>query len=244
VGRLNQNLAPEDVSTGQVARLGDHARSDAREACWRLDEASVPRVKGELSDALTILEAEWEDTRQFAFRFADERLDGDDLTAEVLVSVVDSVRLDVQAFGKQMIEKFFGPADGVTYVVKLSQHPAPNVERFVTQYLDAHAGGDIERLGTLKPYFKRVLGRVNRGRVAKDEVLRFLEAQAMESREAAELVADVLTFASATVAIGDKARMAEILLTVQRAYPGVTVPIEVVPVEVRQGKRRRTSDAV
>jgi hypothetical protein len=83
------------------------------------------------------------------------------------------------------------------------------------------------------PYLMRVLAQVNRARVAKQRIFAFLNAEAVKSEAAARVIAEVLTRQSATIAITDRARALETLLRIHRAYPHVSVPIQVKPVAVK-----------
>lgn len=62
----------------------------------------------------------------------------------------------------------------------------------------------------------------------------FLETEAQKSKPAAQIVAEILTRQSATVAIGDKASALQIMLKIHRLYPQIPLPISIKPVvEVR-----------
>ena len=95
--------------------------------------------------------------------------------------------------------------------------------------------GSPERIRQLEPYLLGVLSRVNKGRVAKDRTLAFLEAEAAKSEQAAAVVAEIVARQSATCAVGDKARMIEIMVRIRAQYPQIPLPVEVQPVEVRGG---------
>ena len=84
------------------------------------------------------------------------------------------------------------------------------------------------------PYFVTVLCQVNRGRVAKQRVFAFLEAEAQKNEEAARIVAEILTRQSVTMAIGDKATAIQTMLIIHQTYPQIPLPIQIKPVaEVR-----------
>ena len=87
----------------------------------------------------------------------------------------------------------------------------------------------------MSPYFVSVLSRVNKGRVAKDRVFRFLEHEAHTDEAAARIVSEILTCFSATSAIGDKATAIEIMAGIHARYPEIALPISVQPLEVRGG---------
>jgi hypothetical protein len=158
-----------------------------------------------------------------------------ELSPTVLVAICDSVRPEVQQFGREMITKFFQESSGHEYLVKLSEHPSTAIQMFATNFLERYASGNVQRLRELEPYFLSVLSRVNKGRTAKDRVLSFLDREAASSLEAAEFVAGIVARQSATCAIGDKARMIEMMLKIRTAYPEIPLPLEVHSVEVRDG---------
>jgi hypothetical protein len=75
---------------------------------------------------------------------------------------------------------------------------------------------------------------VNRGRVAKNRVLSFLENEALKNEKSAQIVSEILARQSATVAIGDKAKTIETMLKIHRTFPQITLPIKVK--EVREAQ--------
>ncbi|NQT36250.1 MAG: hypothetical protein HQ581_02110, partial [Planctomycetes bacterium] len=225
----------EDLSITEIVRLGSHDILSVREACWKMCRASVARMQADGAAAVRILDAKWDDTRCFAADFFREHFTGDHLSPAALVSICDSVRPDVQQLGRELITRHFRDEHGQEYLLKLSQHPTTALQLFATNYLERYAGGSPRRLAELTPYFRSVLSRVNRGRVAKARVLDFLEVEAAKSEEAAHVVADLLARQSATGAIGDRARMIQIMADMAARYPAIPLPLEVQPVEVRGG---------
>ena len=224
---LAQNFRAEQISLKKLGELSDHKLHAVRRAAWSFYDQSVARLREDIGAGLGILDADWDDSREFAFRFFSANFDEDVLTAEVLVGIVDSIRPDVQDFGRKMIGRMFGDEDGPTYLLRLSQHPVPNVELFVTNYLDRYAAGQPERLRTLVPYFRRVLTRVNRGRAAKARVLLFLRQEMARSAEMAAIVAELLAWLSVMEQVGDRATVLEMMLDLTERYPELTVPITV-----------------
>lgn len=154
-------------------------------------------------------------------------------TPELLVAVADSVRPDVQRFGQELIERHFDETHGPLYLLRLSEHPSATMQLFATNLLDRFAGGDAGRMASLSHYFLSVLSRINTARAAKARVFAFLETEALRSEVAAEALAPVLGRLSATIAIGDRASIIQILLAIQRRFPQVFNVLERMPVEVR-----------
>jgi hypothetical protein len=149
------------------------------------------------------------------------------------VSLCDSNRDEVQQFGRDLVVRNFTAERGPRFLLELSEHPAPSMQAFVSAMVAEHAAGDTARLAKLLPFFSSVLGRVNRGRVAKERALDFLGREALGSREAAGLVAELLSVVSATMAKTYKARAIEILAAIRTAHPDVPMPLSKRVVEQR-----------
>ena len=224
---LARNVDPDSLDVGEVARLASHEILAVRQAAWSFFERNVARIVRELPQAIKILDAKWDDSRAFAFGFFRERLQPGDFPPDVLVAIADSVRADVQAFGREMITRCFQEEHGLDYLRRLSEHPSADVQLFATNYLERYAAGSIERLRELVPYFLGVLSRVNRGRVAKARVFRFLTTEAEKSPEAAQLVAELMTRQSLTMAIGDRAASVVAMVEVRQRFGDVPLPIEI-----------------
>jgi hypothetical protein len=134
-----------------------------------------------------------------------------------------------------MVTRLFQDEFGHEYLARLSEHPSTSMQAFTTNFLDRYAADSPERLRELTPYFLSVLSRVNKGRVAKDRALAFLEREATKSEAAARTVAEILTRQSITCAIRDRARTIEIMNRLRTIYPHLPLPLTVRPVEVRSG---------
>jgi hypothetical protein len=232
---LAANVRPDELSLDEIVKLAGHDILSVREAAWQMCRAGLDRLRQDVDTAVRLVDAKWEDSRAFAFALFRDSFRRDELTPGVLVSLCDSVRPDVQVFGREMIGRLFSEPDGPEYAIKLSEHPSPSMQMFTANFLERYAGDSPERLRELSFYFKSVLSRVNSGRVAKDRVLRFLENVSRSSSQSAAVVAEVLGRLSATVAVGDRARTVEILTGIHAAHPEVAVPLRVLPVEVRRG---------
>jgi len=203
----------------QVAALGGMELLELREYVGDFYKENPDFIKTNKEDALRILDSDWEDARKRGFLFFRENFAEDDWTPSLLVSVCDSVRPDVQAFGRALITIFFKNEDGTEYLLKLSQHPTAELQTFATNYLERFAAGELERIAQLELFFVTVLCQVNRGRVAKNRVLTFLRDEALKSQEVAAIVLRILSRQSVTIAIGDKAACIQTLLAIQTNWP-------------------------
>ena len=230
---LATNLGPRDLTIDEIIPLASHEILSVRQAAWALYERDLERVLAELPAAIRILDARWEDSRQWGFAFfRGPAFTRAHLTAEVLVGVIDSVRPDVMAFGRELLSRHFDDADGPTLLARLAEHPTSAVQLFTTNYLERFATGRPERLPALVPYFASVLSRVNHGRIAKQRVLAFLAAEGSRDDRAAAVVMPLLFRLAATVSVEYRAGAVEAMMTIHRARPQVALPIQVRPIRV------------
>jgi hypothetical protein len=232
---LAANVKADDLSLAEIVKLASHDILSVREAAWQFCRSSLDRLKKDMDTTVRLVDAKWEDSRQFAFGLLRDAFLRNELSVAILVSLCDSVRPDVQQFGREMITRLFADQDGPEYALKLAEHPSPSMQMFAANFLERYAGDNPERLRELAFYFHSVLARVNQGRVAKDRVLNYIQKVSQSSVESAAVVAEVLGRLSATVAVGDRARAIEILTGIQTAHPEVAMPLRVLPVEVRHG---------
>ncbi len=232
---LATNVQPSELGVEQIVKLASNDILSVRQASWQMCRDSIDRLRRQPATAVKLMDAKWDDSRQFGFQLFREIFTQRELTPTVLVAICDSVRADVQQFGREMITRFFQEELGQEYLLRLSEHPTTSIQVFATNFLDRYAADSPERLRELTPYFVSVLSRVNKGRVAKDRVLAFLEREAVKSEESARIVATILARQSATCAIGDKACTIEIMVRIRAANPEISLPVEVQPVEVRGG---------
>jgi predicted DNA-binding WGR domain protein len=230
---LGKNVDPADVEVRKMAGLLSHDVLTVREAGEGMLAASRERLRANVGDASRALDAKWEDARRWAFDFFREAFGAEHWTPRALVAVCDSPREDVQSFGKELITRFFEDDHGTEYLQKLSEHPNASLQLFATNYLSRFARDSVERLEQLEPYFVTVLSGVNKGRVAKQRVLRFLHDEGARSADAARVVARILTRQSVTIAIGDKAACIETMIALQAKYPELEVPLSQKAFETR-----------
>jgi hypothetical protein len=223
------------VDVARAVKLAGHDVLKVREWAWRWLEGHVSEVRADLATAVRLLDTRWDDARAFAFRYFRERFAPQDYTLEVLVSVADSVRPDVQTFGREMLARSFREEDGPELLLRLSEHPAPAVQLFATNYLDRFASGNVALVEKLVPYFNRVLNQVNKGSSARSRVLQFLRREGQRNEVAGRHAMDVLHRLSATIAIENRAAALEAMLAIGKAQPSIPLPVRLKPVEVRRG---------
>lgn len=229
---LEKYTDPAQLTLPQVIALGAHENLNVRSWCWKFYSEQVPRIKYEKDVAVKLLDSKWKDTRQFAMQFFREQFTAEDWTPEALIALADSVKPDIEAYGRELITKFFTGDQGTNYLLKLSQHPSENMQLFATNYLERYAADDIEKIQSLEFYFRSVLTRVNKSRIAKNRLYHFLLVEGRKSETAAKVVGAILTDVSAIAAIGDKAKCIEVLLQLKSLYE-VEAPLTVKEIELR-----------
>ena len=216
----------------QVIALGGHENLNVREWCWKFYNTQLPRIKYEKEISIKLLENKWQDTRQFAMQYFRENFTENDWNPETLITLADSVKPDVEAFGRELITKYFMADNGVQYLLKLSQHPSEKMQLFASNYLERFAVDDTEKIQSLDFYFRSILTRVNKSRIAKNRIYNFLLIEGRKTEVAAKAVSNILSDVSATAAIGDKAKCIDILLQLNALYDVAT------PVKVKERKVR------
>lgn len=230
---LQKNIAPEQLSVRQLIWLANHEMLAARRYAWQVFNDQIPRMQAEAGEAIRLLDARWEDSRAFAFDYFRTHFSDVHWTPQVLVSVCDSTREEVQAFGRELITKFFQAENGPDYLLQLSQHPTQRMQQFATHYLEQYATDQPERIAQLANYFITVLSQVNKGSVSKTRVLHFLRTEGLKNEAMARLVAGILTRQSATLAVADKAACIRILRDLQQQFPSLETPLIPKPVTIR-----------
>jgi predicted DNA-binding WGR domain protein len=247
-GFLIETRAREDAAwaqsftTDEIVELADAEVFAVRQAAQTLFDLVIDRYRqatnpdghlDEVARAVRLLDTQWEDARAFFFDAFRTRLGASDFTPGILVSVCDSVRPEVQQFGRDLVTKYFTEETGQEYMLKLSEHPSAELQLFVTNYLERYCAGDAQRLREMSHYFTSVLSRVNKARVAKARVVAFLTSEAQKGEEEARVVAGILARQSVTVAVGMRASAIEAMLAIRRAYPNIPLPLDIKPAEVR-----------
>ncbi|MFB2877659.1 WGR domain-containing protein [Floridanema aerugineum] len=218
----------EEFETMEIVKLADNEILSVREAAREIFLKNLPRFRGneaEMLSGVRIVESKWEDTQEFGFRLFNTFFTAEDLTPSVLITLCDSIKEEVRSFGRNLVTRYFQEADRQEYLLKFSEHPATDMQLFVTNYLENYAVNDPEKLEELTPYFITVLSLVNRGSVAKKRIFAFLNGEAQKSLEAATVVAEIMTRQSATMVIADKAAAIECMVNIKRTYPDLELPI-------------------
>ncbi len=230
---LRTNVDPATLTLAQLAVLAASDVLLVRRTAWTLLDQRADDARRDPDAVLPLLDAPWEDSRANAFRWVREKVGPEHLGAAVTITVCDSVRPDVQAFGRSLVTTVFDAADGGRYLAALAQHPDPEMQAYASAWLESHASGDPERLGALLPFFAAVLQRPNRAKTAKTRVLAFLAKEGLRDEASARLVASVLVPLSASIAKTHREAAIATLTAIHAAFPTVPTGLLVVAPEVR-----------
>ncbi len=222
-----------EFSTEEIVELSNHEILAIRRTSWTIAGKTIEKMREEVSYLVRALDGKWRDSREFWRDYFRKNFTAKELTPEILTAICDSVKEETQKFGRDLLLIYFEKENGAEYLLKLSEHVSASMQLFATNYLENHAADSPEKLEKLAPYFTRVLSLVNRSRAAKDRVLKFLETEALKNEESAKIAAGILARQSATLAIGDKAKMIESMLKIRRAFPEINLPIKINQTEVR-----------
>jgi hypothetical protein len=233
VAILEKYTDPATLTIPQVVALGNHENLTVRNWAWNFYKQQTARIRYESASAIRLLETRWDDTRSFAMDYFRNEFQEKDWEPEVLIGMADSIKPAVESFGRELITKYFTDENGPQYLLKLSQHPGEKMQLFTTNYMERFAGGDLERIKSLEFYFRSVLTRVNKNRIAKDRIFLFLLTEGLRSEEAARTVAAIISDISAQTAIGDKAKCIDLLMQLRAIYD-IETPLRVKETEVRK----------
>jgi len=220
------NYDAKDFSVVQWARLAKNPNKSIRVWAYDAYRNNVKMVQEAMPKSLMIFDTHWEDTRAFAFNYFEsfEPLSSDDV-----VVIADSNHNDVQQFAKKMIEN--RDFDNESIMLKLSQHPALTIQKFVTDLMLSNMG--VEQLLKMERFFNTLLHSVNSNRVAKTRVLEILNSF-LDHKEVAQMYARLASHHSASMVWEDKTVYVEAMSYIKEAYKDIELPLSIIESEKRE----------
>lgn len=221
------NFEDSNFSVRQWALLANQESKAIRDRAIEFFRANLVLVKEQMLEALPLLNSQWNDSKQFALDYFKTEFKAEDWSAEVMVGICDNPDIELQDLGRDLILNHFDTELGHFYLTRLSQHPSVNVQLFVTQLLADFVDDSVESLEQLNNYFVTVLSQVNKGRVAKNRVLKFLLDKAKLNTDNASFVASILARISASAAIQEKASYLVAMRDLKIQYPQIDLPIQI-----------------
>jgi hypothetical protein len=230
---LPTNVDAEGLPLDELVRLASHDVLSVREAVWAICRARPDRLRADLTTAARLADAKWDDSRRFAFAMLRDGLGEVDWPVEALLTLCDSVKPDVQRFGRALIARASRDEHGEMLALRLGEHPDPDMQAFAGLFLEQYASAQPEDVERLRFFCTAVLSLVNRGRVAKQRVFAFLERAAMADEASARIVAEVLARQSVGAEITYRGRALALMVAIHETYPRIEQPIRVLEPEVR-----------
>ncbi|MBB3193070.1 hypothetical protein [Roseateles terrae] len=218
-----------DFSLRQWATLARHIDQQVRLAAMKSLDHLLPAspTLQQTDELLPLAEAGFDDARLYAETLIGERLPDESLSLEFLISLVDHPSRWVQALGRSRLVRRMSAADATLCLTRLSQHPGPQVQLFVTQWLLELPTDDpaalAARLRGLTPYFLAVLSQVHRGRTAKSRVIEFLRGR-IDAPATAEVVAAIFARQVVTASLTDKPQYIAGLRDIAARHPTIALP--------------------
>lgn len=216
---VKQNIPPQELSMEEIVKLAGNALLESRTYAWSLYESQKELVKKEKEEAIKITDSYWEDSRKFGFDFFRAQFATEDWTPQLFMGLCDSVKIDVQAYGREMITKCFESQHGEYYLQSLSQHPDTQMQLFASNYLESYASGKPELIQSLELYFITLLSQVNKARTAKTRAMEFLRKESESNESVAKTAASIINRVSASISIQDKAKCIQLLMDLKKKYP-------------------------
>lgn len=234
---LEKNTKPEEFSVKNLNKLANSNLLKTRNYVMNYYGTNVARMKYEREDSIMLADSLWEDVRRFAFDFFRTNFNEQDWQPEMFVALCDSNKTDVQAYGREMITRWFEKDNGFDYLLKLSQHPDSRMQLFASGFLDQYAKNNYDMLQKLGGFLITLLSQVNRGRTAKLRAIQLLNTEALASEQNAILISAIFNRMSATASIQDKALYIKAMLEISKAFPSVNLVLQVQDTAVYKSKR-------
>ncbi len=216
----------KDFSVVQWARLAKNSNKTIRTWAYNAYTDNKEMVQKAMPKSLMIFDTHWEDTREFASKYFENF---EPLGADDIVVIADSNYHDVQLFAKQLIlERDF---DKETIMLKLSQHPALTIQKFVTDLMLVDINS--KELLKMERFFNTLLHSVNSNRVAKSRVLNILNSF-LEDKEVAKMYARLASHHSATMVWADKEQFVEAMSYIKEFYADIQLPLQIEESKLRE----------
>lgn len=234
---LEKNTKPEEISIKDLNKLANSNLLKTRNYVMNYYSSNVARMKYERENSIMLADSLWEDVRKFAFSFFRTNFTEQDWQPEMFVALCDSNKMDVQAYGREMITRWFEKDNGFDYLLKLSQHPDSRMQLFASGFLDQYAKNNYDMLQKLGGFLITLLSQVNKGRTAKQRAIKLLSTEALTSEQNAVLISAIFNRMSATASIMDKALYIKAMLEISKAFPSVNLVLEVRETDVYKSKR-------
>lgn len=230
---LNEQADLTNWPISMIAVMGHHDMKQIRQLAMDFYDNHESIIKENLHDALSILASDWPEVQAWATAYFDEKIEDALWSPSLIVSLCDHIHPHAQGYGIRLLGRLFNSDHGVKYLTQLSEHPNERIQLYTTNYLDGYAFNNVDVLTRLLPYFKTVLMSINKNRVGKARVFRFIKKQIIEGPEYAALFAPLLNNLVQTIAIMNRSEIILLLHTIKNKFPHIDVALTDAPADIR-----------
>ena len=221
-------------SIRKIARLGNNDQVAARNWALRALDDRMADVQRQPQDIFTLLDGEWDDSREAAYQLVRERLAAEHWSPEAVVGLCDCITLPAQRFGREVLGKVFSQENSEFFLMRLSEHPAAGFRLTIARLIREYAAGNANRVRKVQHALRTILSRVFSSRSAKEQIYSFIDDEiARGDLEILKPIADVLDTVSATCAVADKARILGLIARMKSRYPDLVAHADVIEPELR-----------
>jgi hypothetical protein len=217
--------AAELLGIGQLLPMAMHEQVALREASHALFRQLLPNLQKDPSPVYELLESEWADTRAFAIGLVKDDIDTGALSAEALVALCDSNRVDVQNLGRELVTRHMRALDPQDLIKRLSQHPHKNVRRWALELVVQHLRDGFVPLAGLEEFFRTLLLEVIPDRKMKATAVAFLARRGLADERQAEVVTRLLGEFVRSKTKDDFGRAIAALTRIKLAFPSLPSPL-------------------
>jgi hypothetical protein len=218
--------AVSELGLEQLTALAGHELVAVRAAAHALLRSAVPVLRADPSVLFVLVESAWADTRDLAFSLLRDRVDLVALGLDGLMGLLDSNRTDVQDLGKELAQKHLQSIPTEELVLRLVQHPHPNLRPFALELAAQYLPENSQSLARLKDFCRAALLDLWPNRRVKQAAIDLLRARGVEDTAQAEVAAVILGDIVRTRNRADAERALEALVRIKLAHPEVPSTVE------------------
>ncbi len=238
VGARALTSFPADVfSMRKIARLGSNDQAIARNWALAAIDQRIDEVRRAPQEIFSLLDGDWDDSREAAYDLIRQRLEAEDWTPEAVVGLCDCTTLPAQRFGREILGKVLSKEHSEFFLMRLSEHPAAGFRLTIARLIREYAAGDPAKLRKVAPALRTILSRVFSSRAAKDQIHSLIEAEIEAGNgETLAILAELLERVSATCAVQDRARVLAHIVNLKTRSPDLIERATLIAPEVRDGR--------
>lgn len=220
---LRHPPAPKLLASDVLVDLAEDELAVVREAARHLLTGDLPRLLGEPSTLLNLVESDWDDVRSFASDLL-RSLDPERLGLDELIALCDSNR-PTQGLGRELVLHSLPRLALDELILRLAEHPDDAVRGFAAELLIERAPPGSVPLLRLHGFLRTVFYRVAHGRRTKRRLAAHLQARARVSEREARVVVSVVGGLVHARCQQDRTLALQLVAEVATRHPEVAVPL-------------------